>query len=168
MPKKRNNPLHARRTPEAIAVEEALTAVTIEGQRTDGMFYQGTVFLPAPYALYLMKLFAFRDEQDGSKGTGRERYARKHALDLYTLTANLTREEFTNLADFKIRYEHHAVVEEAAQIVQTYFRDEAAGGTSRLLEASNTLANLTDFLALLAELFPNAPPPPDNVERPLR
>lgn len=158
MPKKRNNPLHARRTPEAIAVEEGLTPVTLEGKRTDGGVYQGTVFLPAPYALYLMKLFAFRDEQDGTKGAGRERYARKHALDLYTLTANLTPDEFASLSDFQIRYEQHPIVEEAGRIVHAYFRDEVAAGTVRLLEASHALANLTDFLALLTELFPFTQP----------
>ena len=147
-----NNPLHARRTPEAIAVEEGLTPVTLEGSRTDGNVYQGTVFLPVPYALYLMKLYAFRDEQS-NKGPGRELYARKHALDLYTLTANLTPDEYTSLSSFKTRHEQNPVVQEANRIVQTYFGDEVSAGVIRLLDADINREHLTSFLDLLTSLF---------------
>lgn len=72
MPKKQNNPLHAFRTPEAIAVEENLQEVALSGLCTSGKSYSGTIYLPASYALFLMKRFAFRDEQIEQKGPGRE------------------------------------------------------------------------------------------------
>jgi hypothetical protein len=153
-PGEKNNPLHARRTPEAIAAEDNLLAIPVEGLRSDATSYQGIVYLPHPYALLLMKLFAFRDEETGNKGVGREPYARKHALDLYTLAALMTDEEYTTLSLFRSRYGAHPVVREAGTIVRDFFSTPTHRGVVRLREATSTLERLTDLLALLSEMFP--------------
>ena len=120
MPRKNNNPLHAYMTPEAIAAEYMLQKITVSGALTTGEAYQGSIFLPHPYAIYLMKLFAFRDEENAEKGKGREPYARKHARDLYTLTELLTQTEYDELSIFRARYQKHPIAIEAGQIVQDF------------------------------------------------
>jgi hypothetical protein len=136
------------------AAEDNLLAIPVEGLRSDATSYQGIVYLPHPYALLLMKLFAFRDEETGNKGVGREPYARKHALDLYTLAALMTDEEYTTLSLFRSRYGAHPVVREAGTIVRDFFSTPTHRGVVRLREATSTLERLTDLLALLSEMFP--------------
>lgn len=155
MPRKKNNPLHAFRTPEAIAVEDGMREIAIAGERTSGETYEGLLLLPHPYALYLMKLFAFRDEETGRKGVSRPLYARKHALDLYTLTALLTAAEYDALADYRARYGSHPIGVEATEIVRQFFAGRGSPGTLRLLEHTNFSQQdrLEDFLALMQEVF---------------
>lgn len=153
---KSKNPLHAHTTPEAIAVEDGLREIVLVGPRTTGEVYEGTVFLPAPYAIYLMKLFAFRDEEIAIKGIDREPYTRKHALDLYTLTALLTSDEYDALEIYRAKYGDDPVVQEAGEIVARYFSRPDSRGAIRLQEHGSFPIShqLPDFLALLAEFFP--------------
>src|SRR5689334_6403561 len=137
MPRKKNNPLHAFLTPEAIAVEDGLREIAIAGNRPAGEPYEGQLFLPHPYAACLMKLFAFRDEETGRKGSSRPLYARKHALDIYTLTALLTPEEHDSLAEYRARYGSLPIGVLAADIVHQFFAEPGARGAIRLLEHSN-------------------------------
>ena len=155
MPQKHNNPLHAFRTPEAIAVEESLEEVALSELCTSGQSYTGTIYLPVSFALYLMKLFAFRDEQIGRKGSNREQYARKHAIDLYTISALLTAEEYDALSIYREKYESHPTVQEATTIVSEYFARRDSPGTIRLQEHPDFPAanQLEDFVGLLAEIF---------------
>ena len=159
MPRRKNNPLHAFRTPEAIAVEDGVREIVIAGSLTTGEVYQCRIFIPHPYALYLMKLFAFRDEEIGRKGIPRPLYARKHALDLYTLTALLTPDEYDTLTAYHKRYGTHPIGVEAAEIVRQFFGSQNASGALRLLEHTNfpEANRLEDFLALLQEVFNRLP-----------
>jgi hypothetical protein len=155
MPKKQNNPLHAFRTPEAIAVEENLQEVALSGLCTSSESYTGTIYLPASFALFLMKLFAFRDEQIDKKGPNREQYARKHAIDLYTISALLTVEEYDMLPTYREKYGSHPVAQEAKMIVSEYFARRDSPGAIRLQEHPDfpSVNQLEDFLSLLAEIF---------------
>lgn len=155
MPRNDDNPLHAYLTPEAIAAEEMLQRVGITGQLTNGETYQEEVLLPHPYAFYLMKLFAFRDEQAGGRRPPREEYAQKHARDLYTVTQLLTRTENSELAVLKAKYQSHPIAQEAGRIVRDFFRDPISGGAVRIRETGGA-EHLSDFLSLLAETFPEA------------
>jgi len=157
MPKKQNNPLHAFRTPEAIAVEEDLQEIVLSGLGTSGATCTGTIYLPAPFALLLMKLFAFRDEQIGQKGPNREQYARKHAIDLYTISALLTAEEYDMLPTYREKYGSHPVTQEAKLIVSEYFTRRDSAGALRLQEHPDfpIVNQLDDFLSLLTEILPS-------------
>jgi hypothetical protein len=158
--KGKNNPIHAWRTPEAIAVEERLREVGVTGLRTSGESFVGSVWLPHTYSLFLMKLFAFRDEQVGKPGSApREAYARKHATDLYTLAALLTEPELDEMAGFRERYASSPIVTEASHIVHELFGLMDSPGALRLREAipALPLETLSDFLALLQEIFPQTP-----------
>lgn len=55
------------------------------------------------------------------------------------------------------RYEDHPITREAGAIVQQYFNSAVAGGAIRLQEAQGNLPDLSDFLALLREVFPVRP-----------
>jgi hypothetical protein len=155
-PSEKNSPLHAHITPEAIAVEDDLLEIELDGSRTDGRPFRGKIFLPCAYAMYLMKLFAFRDEHEGVKPGDRERYATKHALDLYMITALLTQAERDGLPTFQKHYGNHPIARGAGQIVKAYFAEPNAMGVLRLRDNAVLLepANLTDFIALLGRTFP--------------
>jgi hypothetical protein len=155
-PSDKNSPLHAHITPEAIAVEDDLLEIELEGSRSDGTASRGRIFLPCAYAMYLMKLFAFRDEHTGIKPGDRERYARKHALDLYTITGLLTQAERDGLPAFQARYGRHPIAREAGQIVKAYFAAPNAMGVLRLRDNGVLLepADLTNFIAVLGRTFP--------------
>ncbi|GAB4461237.1 MAG: hypothetical protein OHK0029_26240 [Armatimonadaceae bacterium] len=159
-PRNNNSPLHARRTPEAIAVEDGLTTLTVSGKRTDGAEYQGEVQVPHPYGLFLMKIFAFRDEEENIKNRPNAEnlpYSQKHVSDIYTLAATLSNEENAQLDEYRDRYAKHTITVEAGQIIVKYFDSPKAMGAVRLAEAAKAqgdLKNLPDFLTLLKEVFP--------------
>jgi hypothetical protein len=147
--------LHAHVTPEAIAVEDAPLELSIEGNNTTGDLANGLVYLPHPYALMLLKLFAFRDEQLGKKSGDRTPYARKHAGDLYAILAMTTEAEYTTLETFKATYHTTDIGNQATQIVQEFFQDRTLAGALRIREAhpETTPANLEAFLDLLKATF---------------
>jgi hypothetical protein len=154
-PRGNHNPLHAHVTPEAIAVEEDLLEITIEGSRPTRETGRGIVYLPHPYATLLMKLFAFRDEHEGRKGNGREPYARKHAGDLFSIAAMLSAEENDALNSFRERHQASAIAREAAGIVQDYFSTPSSSGMLRLREAlgGREPAEFALFLGVLGDTF---------------
>ena len=153
-PLPRKNPLHAHVTPEAFTVEDGLLTVALAGNRTDGTPSTGEVFLTNPYSLYLMKLFAFRDEEEGKKGAGRQDYARKHAQDIATITALLTEPENAALPAYRAKHGSHPIAKEAANIVERYFHDDAQAGSLRMTEASIPEPLRELALGILTETFP--------------
>jgi hypothetical protein len=156
-PRVKGKHLHAYGTPEAIAVEDTPLELSIEGNNTTGELAKGLVYLPHPYALLLLKLFAFRDEQLGKKSTSGDRtpYARKHAGDLYAILAMTTEAEYATLETFKIKYHTTDIGNQATQIVREFFQDRTSVGALRVREAhpETTPANLETFLDLLKATF---------------
>ena len=140
-PQPKGSLLHARTTPEAIAVEDNLLPLRVRGRNTNGEMATGTLYLANPYALYLMKLFAFRDEEENRKERqeGHEDYARKHAQDIATITALLTEDEDATLGEDAYRYRDHPIAKEAVQIVRQYFSTPESSGLIRLIEAKVAL-----------------------------
>jgi hypothetical protein len=155
-PHQSGSPIHAHVTPEAIAVEDELLVLKLEGKRSNGEITQGAVLLPHPYALLMMKLFAFRDEHQGQKGPGREAYARKHAGDLFTITAMITSSENDALPIFQGRYQQSPIAREAAGIVQRFFDAPASPGVARVREQLGAVepSDIELFLGVLRETFP--------------
>jgi hypothetical protein len=131
--------------------------LSIEGNNTTGELTNGLVYLPHPYALLLLKLFAFRDEQLGKKSTSGDRtpYARKHAGDLYAILAMTTEIEYATIEDLKKKYQTTDIGQEATQIVQEFFQDRTSAGALRVREAhpETTQANLETFLTLIKATF---------------
>ena len=145
--------LHARRTDEAVAIEEDMTQLSISGMRTIGEPYTGVVYLPSTYALLMMKLFALRDQVDDElKGFGR-----KHALDLYTLVAILTEPEYVRTQTLSSHFAETEEAREAGRIVNDLFGTLEAIGMLRIREneALPAGADIAEFRALLSEFFPH-------------
>lgn len=152
--RKGNSPLHAYITPEAIAVEERRMEVFLEGTCTNDEFYCGKVWLPNALTLYIMKLHAFRDQEEGTRREPNLDYARKHAADLYTLTALLRQQDYDDALVIAHQFRNHPALLEACQIVDQYFGNENFIGTLRVREQPNfSAANLPQFIRVLRQIF---------------
>jgi hypothetical protein len=152
--RKGGSPLHGRVTPEAILVEERRMEVSLEGDCPDGRFYSGRVWLPNPLTLYVMKLFAFRDREVGGRGGPEPDYARKHAADLYTLTALLRQPDYDDALELARQNRDDSVLKEARQVVGQYFADENSTGVLRVREQPNFSAtDLPRFVQVLEQIF---------------
>lgn len=82
--------IHAHPVDEALSLEKGLLPVPISGKIGPGGLWEGEVYLPHPYTFSMMKLFAFRDRlYDADKEFGRY-----HALDLYSIHATTSEEEW--------------------------------------------------------------------------
>jgi hypothetical protein len=144
--------LHAHRTDEAIAIEEEAQEITVTGVRTNGEPYTGRIFLPQTYPFLMMKLFALRDQiANTTKGRGE-----KHALDLYTLIALLTEEEYEKTLRLRDQFCETAEGKLAATVVSTLFATIESEGTIRLRQNPNAhpQMDVQGFLDILQEIFP--------------
>ena len=150
-PRDKTISLHARRTDEAVAIDEALVPVVIQGSRFSGENAQGQVFLPNALSYLLMKLHAFSDKEL----CGESKNASKHAADVYQVLAVTDEEEWETAKNLQKKFSASAAVKNAHRIVQQQFIKPDQMGIIRLREYSPVLkqANLTEFSLILAELF---------------
>lgn len=155
---KKGGGVHAHLTKEAIAVEDNPVPVELEGSRTMGEGYASEVYVPQAYAYLMMKLFAFRDWETTKQ---KHDYARKHALDLYTIVAMMTEEELTTAEKSSQKYRYMKAAQEAAQITNEFFSQITAMGNIRLREHQDFTRDegVAEFMAVLTGLFPHEPLP---------
>lgn len=155
-PKSKGQPpvhLHARKTPEAVGVEDEPLSIPIEGLRSTGDPYQATVFLPQAFAYAMMKLFAFRDRKDDPDP--RKDKGRHHGLDLYAVVAMMTEPEYDFAKVLRSRYADNDKVREAGEIVRQDFAGPESIGVLRLREHHlyDPAMDLDTFLSVLREIF---------------
>lgn len=108
--------------------------------------------MPNPYTFLLMKLFAFKDRvQDADK-----EYGRYHALDLYTIMATTTEEEWGQAQEIRDRFKEDPYVLEAGRLVSEYFSTLENLGMLRLRESPyyRSRLQLDEFMSAFKELFP--------------
>jgi len=144
--------IHAHPVNEVLTLEEGLLAVCLERDLGSGQRERGDVFLPHPFSFLLMKLFAFKDRlNDPNKDLGRY-----HALDLYSILATTTEQEWTEALGFRDRFLREPVGLAARQIVGQYFSTLDRLGMIRLRESQYYRAELQmdDFISAMKELFP--------------
>jgi hypothetical protein len=144
--------VHAHPVDEALTLEEGLLRKTLEGKLSSGESWQAEVFLPHPYTFSMMKLFAFRDRlEDANKEFGRY-----HALDLYTILATTTEEEWGFGLELRDQQEDQPYVMEAGRLVSEYFSALERMGMIRLRESPYYRPDLQldEFMSALQELFP--------------
>jgi hypothetical protein len=146
--------LHARKTPEAVGVEDEPLAIPIEGLRSTGEHYQATVCLPQAFPYAMMKLFAFRDRKDDPDP--RKDKGRHHALDLYAVVAMTTEPEYEFAKALRSKYADNEKVREAGEIVRGDFAGPESIGVLRLREhiLYDAAMDLNTFLGVLREIFP--------------
>lgn len=117
--------LHAHVTREAMTIEEALTAVSLncDGAEVD-------VFVPHPFSYVILKLFAFRDRRnDPDKLRGAY-----HAFDIYNSIAMMTAEEFEQGISLRDRFVEHQELLEAQRIGAEFFGSPTDLGILRIRE----------------------------------
>lgn len=143
--------LHAHRTDEAIAIEDKPLSIPLKGFRSNGEPCEAVVCLPQAFAYALMKLFAFRDQNE----KGWKDHGRHHALDLYNIVAMMTEEEYLTARSLRTIYHNEPTFVEGARIVQDYFSDVEAMGILRLREHPLYFPDmdLREFMGVLKELF---------------
>ena len=155
-PKSKGQPpvhLHARKTLEAIGVEEEPLAINVQGFRSTGEPCQARVHLPQAFPYALMKLFALRDQKHNpnpDKDSGRH-----HALDLYAIVAMMTEPEYEFAKRSRSKYAGNDKVREAGEIVRQDFADPESIGVLRFREHHlyNAAMDLKTFLDVLHEIF---------------
>ena len=144
--------LHAHPVDEAPTLERNLLPVTVSGTLSSGKPWTGDVFLPHPFTFVMMKLFAFRDWF--KRNTDQEK-AEYHALDVYSIVATTTEEEWNQALKLHDEFQQHPSVIEAAHIAHEYFAQPKQMGLIRLQESRyyRDDFNLRDFSSVLLELF---------------
>ena len=143
--------IHAHPVDEAPTLEEGLLPVTLAGKLGSGESWQAEAFLPHPYTFLMMKLFAFKDRfSDGDKEFGRY-----HALDLYTILATTTEEEWEYALELRDQQGDEPYVMEAGRLVSEYFSALDRLGLIRLRESHyyRPELQLDGFMSALQELF---------------
>jgi hypothetical protein len=144
--------MHAHPVDEALTLEEGLLSILLAGTLSSGDTWESEIFLPHPYTFSMMKLFAFRDRLDDPD----KEFGRYHALDLYTILATMTEDEWEYALQLRDQYKNEPFTIEAGQLVSEYFSAPARLGMIRLRESPYYRPELQigKFISVLQELFP--------------
>jgi hypothetical protein len=144
--------MHAHPVDEAPTLEEGLLHITLAGKSGSDEPWQAEAFLPHPYTFLMMKLFAFRDRL----GDADKEFGRYHALDLYTILATTTEEEWEYALELRDQQGDEPYVMEAGRLVSKYFSALDRLGMIRLRESPyyRPELQLGKFMSALKELFP--------------
>jgi hypothetical protein len=145
--------LHAHPVDEAPTLEKNLLPVTVSGALSSGEPWTGEVFLPHSFTFAMMKLFAFRDRLKKEPDQAKAQY---HALDVYSILATTTEEEWQQALTLRDQFQQHSFVIEAGRIARDYFDQPDQMGLIRLQESRYYRDDfkLRDFSSALLELFP--------------
>jgi hypothetical protein len=144
--------IHAHPVDEALTLEDGLLPVVLSGKLSSGLPSTAEIFLPHPYTFSLMKLFAFRDRL----GDANKDFGRYHALDLYTILATATEDEWAFALKLRDQSRDLPVTIEAGRLVSEYFSAIDRLGMIRLRESPyyRPELRLDDFMSAMQELFP--------------
>ncbi|WP_425613849.1 hypothetical protein NA78x_003693 [Anatilimnocola sp. NA78] len=144
--------LHAHPVDEALTLEDELLPLTLQGPISNGSPYQAVIYVPHPLTFAMMKLFAFRDRvHDRDKEFGSY-----HALDLYTVLAMMSEEEWNQAVNLRQQHSLDPMIEEAGRIVDQHFFSLISLGAIRIQESPyyRKELKLADFCSAIRDLFP--------------
>lgn len=123
--------LHAHPAIEVLTLDEGLLEEKFNGNLSSGESWEGEVYLPHAFTFLMMKLFAFKDRfEDENKELGRY-----HALDMYTILATTTENEWEQALEFRDQYSKEKMTIEAGNLIHQYFSDCSQMGIVRLRES---------------------------------
>jgi len=144
--------IHAHPVDEALTLEEGLLPILLTGTLSSGDTWESKIFLLHPYTFSMMKLFAFRDRLDDPN----KEFGRYHALDLYTILATTTEEEWEYALQLRDHYKNDPLAKEAGNLVSEYFSTLDRLGMVRLRESPYYRPELQneEFMSALQEMFP--------------
>lgn len=145
--------LHAHCVEEALRIEDDPLAIELDGPRTGGELFRGTVYVPQAFPYLMMKLSAFRDR----KHDERMDVGRHHALDAYTIVGMMTEVEYERAKALGQDYAEEPHVRDVRRIVAEDFSAPTTLGLLRLREHPLSRPEFTvdDFIAVLGEVFPD-------------
>ena len=137
---------------QAVDSESTLRPIMLTGNLSSGEIWESEIFLPHPYTFSMMKLFAFRDRLDDPD----KEFGRYHALDLYTILATTTEDEWASSLQLRDQYKKHPPAIEAGNLVSECFSSRERIGMIRLMESPYYRPELQneDFMSALQEMFP--------------
>ncbi|MBL0715902.1 MAG: hypothetical protein JJV98_19625 [Desulfosarcina sp.] len=143
--------IHAHPVDEALSLEKGLLSTILAGNLSSGDPWKTEVLLPHPYTFSLMKLFAFRDRLDDEN----KEFGRYHALDLYTILATTTEQEWQLALKLKAFHNKDPIASEAGRLIANYFSNPEQLGMLRLRESIYFRPELQieDFMSVLKDLF---------------
>ncbi len=143
--------IHAHPVDEALSLEEGLLSTILTGNLSTGDSWKTEVLLPHLYTFSLMKLFAFRDRLNDKN----KEFGQYHALDLYTILATTTEQEWQLALKLREIHKEHPISLEAGRLVTEFFSDIEQLGMIRLQESTYFRPELQieDFMSVLKELF---------------
>lgn len=100
----------------------------------------------------MMKLFAFKDQVTNEN----KDYGRHHALDLYTIMATTTENEWEKNLNFREEFRDEEKVIEARSYVSKYFSDVDKMGIIRIKESPyfRDALQIDKFISAMKEIFP--------------
>jgi len=144
--------MHAHPVDEALTLEDGLLPIVLSGTLSSSKPSKAEIFLPHPYTFSMMKLFAFRDRLDDPD----KDFGRYHALDLYTILATTTEDEWGYALKLRDQNSDQPCVIEAGHIVSKHFSAIGRLGMIRLRESPyyRPELQLDKFMSALQELFP--------------
>lgn len=148
--------LHAWSTSEAFAIEAGRQQIPLEGLAPDGSPFRGHVQIPHPFASLCMKLKAALDYEDTPPDL-RDAKQKKHAFDVYLLTAMLDSQEFEQTWAYAQQFSDVSMMSEIREAVARLFRAIDGPGCLLIQEQADrdTLGKdqLGRFVNILGELF---------------
>ena len=128
--------LHGHITPEACFVEEGLRTVSLrEFLPDDERELTLEVQVPSPTNLLLLKLFAFKDRDEGHREDSER--AQAHAWDVYVTIMLTDREDYLEGQDFLSQHKDSVIIQNARSIVASKFNAIEQAGWRRVLESSD-------------------------------
>ena len=144
--------IHAHPVDEALTLEDGLFPVVLSGKLSSGVLSTAEIFLPHPYTFSMMKLFAFRDRL----GDANKDFGRYHALDLYTILATTTEDEWGYALKLRDQSRGLPCIIEAGRLVSENFSAIDRLGMIRLRESPyyRPELRLDEFMSAMQELFP--------------
>lgn len=146
--------LHAWATPEAFAIDEGVQELPFAGSDPADIRFEGVVRVPHPFASLCMKLTAAGD-YERTPIENRDPLQRKHAFDVFLLTAMLSESEVSQVSAFTRQFAGHAAMPAICNDIVRFFGAPDAPGcyTLRGLVQERRAIDLTRFCAVLRELF---------------
>jgi hypothetical protein len=144
--------IHAHIVDEAPTLELDNLEIPVEGTLDSGEIWRSDVSVPHPFTFAMMKLFAFRDRIDDPD----REFGSYHALDIYSIVATTTEEEWVQAPALREEYKTNVHVIETGEIVSEFFSSAEDMGIIRLKESPYYKPDfqLDDFMSILQELFP--------------
>ena len=143
--------LHAHPVDEAISLEMNPIPIKITNQTSTGKTWHAEIQIPHPFTFAMMKLYAFRDQFKNADND----FGRHHALDIYTILATTTEQEWEQAVAMSNQLQSLSEFEEARNIVAKNFSTSDSMGIIRLKESPyfQPEIQIDDFILALRELF---------------